>query len=354
MRARLACLSLTIAAGLLMTACAGPASQPESTATPEPAPAATPEPSPTPMPDPTATPAPSYTPVSLDAWLANMPENAPSFSYAPGDLDLDEDVNWPETVKLKIYYWSGTLEEAAEAYNIPWETFQAMNPDPEISDYSGGYYNLCLDDAYVLPQIEMQDVTIETPWVTFTRTEAVNTYTVPAALDEQAAAAMAAAYDFMYEHYGMHIGIDPSEYQEEEGYYISSDGALYTRYTDLERYLENIFSADRCKKMLSGPLPTDGSWNFGGYYQGPDDSIVFGVGDRGGNIAHCGTVYTQPELQPDGSILFWQLSLTIEKEDFRGWCVEGYDYTPDTASISEVRLVPTETGWRVDELGLPA
>lgn len=348
MRARFVCLSLILAAGLLLSACTGP-SQPESTPAP---PTATPAPSPTPSPEPT--PAPSYEPVSLDDWLANMPENAPSFSYAPGDLDLFEGVNWPETVRLELNYWPGTLEEAAEAYNIPWERFQAMNPDPEISDYDGSYYDLCLDDAYVLPQIEMQDVTIETPWVEYARTEAVNTYTVPAALDEQAAAAMAAAYDFLYEHFGLHLGIDPSEYQEEEGYYISTEGALYTRYTDLERYLGNIFSAERCAGMLSGPLPTDDSWEFGGYYQGPDDSIVFGVGDRGSNIAHCGTVYTQPELQPDGSLLFWQLSLTIEKEDFQGWGLEDYDYTPDTARIGEVRLIPTETGWRVDELSLPA
>lgn len=354
MRTRVACLSLTIAAALLLAACTRAASTAQPTPDPTPTPADTPAPTPAPTPDPTATPAPSYAPVSLDAWLAAMPENAPSFSFAPGDLDLDEDVSWPETVRLQINYWPGTLEEAAEAYNIPWETFRAMNPDPEISDYNGGYYDLCLDDAYVLPQIEMQDVTIETPWVAFTRTEAVNTYTVPAALDEQAAAAMAAAYDFLYEHYGMHIGIDPSEYHQEEGYYISTDGALYTRYTDLERYLGNIFSAERCAGMLSGTLPDDGSWEHGTYYQGPDDTIVFGVGDRGSNIAHCGTVYTQPELQPDGSIVFRQLSLTIEREDFRGWGQEGYDYTPDTASISEVRLIPTETGWRVDKLGLPS
>lgn len=351
MRTRFACLSLTLAAGLVLSACVGPDSREEPISTPAPAPTAAPQPSPTP--DLTAAPEPSYTPVSLDAWLANMPENAPNFSYASGDLDVDEDVSWPETVKLKIYYWSGTLEEAAEAYNIPWETFQAMNPDPEISDYSGGYYNLCLDDTYVLPQIEMQDVTVETPWVAFTRTEMVNTYTVPAALDEQAAAAMASAYDFLYEHYGMHIGIDPSEFQEEEGYYISTDGALYTRYTDLEQYLGNIFSADWCGKMLSGPLPMDGSWHFGTYYQGADDSIVFIMSDRGGDISHCGTVYTQPELQPDGSLLFWQLSLHIESEDFQGWG-QGIVYTPDTAYLSSVRLIPTETGWRVAELSLPS
>lgn len=354
MRARLACLSLTLAAGLLLCACTGESSAPDPAPTPAPTPAATPEPTPELTPEPTFTPSPSYAPISLETWLAHMPENAPDFSYAPGKLDLYEEVNWPETVHLEINYWPGTLEEAAEAYNIPWEQFRAMNPDPEISEYSGGYYNLRLQDDYVLPRIEMQDVTIETPWVAFTRTEMVNTYAVPAALDEQAAAAMAAAYDFLYEHYGMHIGIDPSETQEDQGYYVSTDGALYTRYTDLVQYLGNIFSADRCAQMLSGPLPTDGSWNFGTYYQGPEDTIVFGMSDRGGNIAHCGTVYTQPELQPDGSLRFWQLSLTIEKEDFRGWCVQGYDYTPDTASISEVRLVPTGTGWRVDELGLPA
>lgn len=348
MRARLACLSLTLAAGLVLSACAGPAPQAEPSATPEPVPTVTPAPSPTP--DPTATPEPSYTPVSLDTWLAVMPENAPSFSYASGELDVDEDVSWPETVRLKIWYWPGTLEEAAETYNIPWERFQAMNPDPEISDYSGGYYNLCLDDAYVLPQIEMQDVTIETPWVAFTRTEAMDTYTVPAALDEQAAAAMAAAYDFLYEHYGMHIGIDPGEFREEEGYYISTDGALYTRYTDLEQYLGSVFSQEYCAGMLGGPLPEE--WEFGKYYQGVDDSIVFGAGDRGSDITHCGTIYTQPELQPDGSIQFWQLGLNIASENFMGWG-QDMEYIPDTAYIRPVRLVPTETGWRVDKLSLP-
>ena len=121
MRTRLACLSLTLAAGLVLSACAAPASQAEPTATPEPAPTVTPGPGPTPASDPTAAPAPSHTPVSLDAWLAGMPENAPSFSYAPGKLNLYEDVNWPETVRLKIYYWPGTLEEAAQTYDVPWE-----------------------------------------------------------------------------------------------------------------------------------------------------------------------------------------------------------------------------------------
>lgn len=353
MRTRLACLSLTLAAGLVLSACAAPASQAEPTATPEPAPTATPGPSPTPAPDPTAAPVPSYTPVSLDAWLAGMPENAPSFSYAPGKLNLYEDVNWPETVRLKIYYWPGTLEEAAEAYNIPWERFQAMNPDPEISDYSGGYYNLCLDDAYVLPQIEMQDVTVETPWESYPYVQTKDTYTVPAALDEQAAAVLAVAYDFLYEYYGTQLGFTPAEPYEEEDYYIAADGALYTRYTDLEKYLSSIFPADWCAGVLGGSLPDKEKREPGCFYQGTDDAIVFGMGERGSDITHCGTVYTQPELQPDGSLLFWQLGLNIAIENFTGW---GQDvtYVPDIAYVTPVRLVPTETGWRVAELSLPA
>ena len=79
--------------------------------------------------------------------------------------------------------------------------------------------------------------------------------------------------------------------------------------------------------------------------RGENDEIVFQGGDRGSNIRHCGTSFTQPELQPDGSIQFWQLSLTVESDDFVGWG-EGITYTPDTASASIVRLEPSETGWR--------
>ena len=73
---------------------------------------------------------------------------------------------------------------------------------------------------------------------------------------------------------------------------------------------------------------------------------------RGGNIAYCGHLFTEPELQPDGSLAFWQLSLTCESDDFKGWAGEE-TIVPDTATVTTVRLVPTENGWRVDALELP-
>ena len=69
-------------------------------------------------------------------------------------------------------------------------------------------------------------------------------------------------------------------------------------------------------------------------------------------IQYCGTSFTEPEVQPDGSVEFWQLSLTVESDDFVGWGEE-ITYIPDTASATIVRLEPTENGWRVDALSLP-
>ena len=71
-------------------------------------------------------------------------------------------------------------------------------------------------------------------------------------------------------------------------------------------------------------------------------------GDRGGNIAYCGYLFTEPETQPDGSLRFYQIVLTCEDESFHGWDITE-PVTPDTATLRPVHLVPTEGGWRVDE-----
>ena len=52
------------------------------------------------------------------------------------------------------------------------------------------------------------------------------------------------------------------------------------------------------------------------------------------------------------TLTFWQLSLTCESDDFKGWAGEE-TIVPDTATVTTVRLVPTENGWRVDALELP-
>lgn len=359
-------LSCLLFSSLLLTACAPAAStaQPALTPTPSAAPpaatatpAATPDPTatptPTPSPVPTAAPLPQTT---LEEWAAAMPRT-PEYDIAEGPIKLQDYVAWPDQpVTLEILSWNGTLEEAAEAYHVPLETLLAMNPAPEMSDHTSDgstvYYNLKLQDEYIVPKPMVKYVTVSTPWVE-NSIERTDNYMVPATLSDQAAACMATAYDFQYEHYGMHVGIEPSERDEESGLYYTTEGALCTTYSELTQYMENVYAPECCDALLGGPeVKWEGNFTEKIYYQGENDTICFVGGDRGSNIAYCGKSFTEPELQPDGSIEFWQLSLMVESDDFVGWG-EGITYTPDTASATLVRLEPTETGWRVAQLALP-
>lgn len=337
---------------LLLAACT-PAENAASVATP----ATTPAPESTTIPEPTASP--TAAPVeettvpetALEEWVSVMPEQKPDYTVTEGTLELQEGVAWPDQpVTLQIYGWRGTLEEAAETYGVPLETLQALNPDPETWERDGTtiYYNLKLQEDYRVPRPSVKHVTISTPWVA-SRWEQTASYTVPAALSDQAAACMASAYDFQYKHYGMSGGIFPADYNEETGWYCTTEGGLYTKYSDLAQYLGAVYTEGACEPILGGAQVT---WPGAFYYQGEDDTILFVSGDRGSMIQYCGSSFTEPELQADGSIEFWQLSLTVESDEFVGWG-QGITYTPDTASASIVRLEPSENGWRVAELSLP-
>lgn len=88
------------------------------------------------------------------------------------------------------------------------------------------------------------------------------------------------------------------------------------------------------------------------FKEGENDTILSINGDRGSNIADCGYLFTKPELQPDGSLTFYQIELTCESENFHSWDVTE-PVVPDTATLLPVRMIPTEDGWRVDTFGLP-
>lgn len=342
---------------LLLTACApAESAAPATTPTVEPttAPTAAPEMTPTPAPSPVATPDPL---MEISTWSGAMPGQALQYTIEQGEAELDPDVTWPEEgVTLHIMGWKGSMEEAAETYGVPLETLQALNPDPRIEQDAEGnpyYSELILEQNYQLPDNPVKRVTVEVPWIE-NRYEQSGTYAVPASLSDQAAACMATAYYFQYEHFGMHLGIEPSEPlpDNDSYFYYSTDGAMYTSYSDLEQFLHCVYTPDYCARILGGPLDQRAEDAIQPYYQGENDTICFQMGDRGSNIAYCGKVYTEPELQPDGSLTFWQLSLTIESEDFQGWG-QDKEYIPDTATILPVRLEPSENGWRVDELSLP-
>ena len=326
---------------VLLTACTSApadsaAAAPEPTATP----VITPEPTPSPTPAPTMA---VYDEVSFDDWRDSADCTMPDYTFsAPHKPQPQEQVTWPEdgTVRL-CASWNGSLEEAARAFGIPAEELQAMNPD---CAWDGRYDDIRLQvKPYTLPYNNVVTVTVARPqWDNYHIK-----FDVPASLDKQAQAALATAYAFQYRYYGMSTGFYPSESVDDpRGYYTSraADGAAFVKYSDLDSFLHTVYSDAFASEIAGGPDAP--------YIEGADDSILFRMGDRGSNILYCGTLFTEPELQPDGSLEFWQLSLQLDDQTFEGWGGEG-PYIPTDAFAKPVRLIPTESGWRVDALELP-
>ena len=331
---------------LLLTACtpaesvlpaATPA--PEPTAVPSPLPAASPTPSPTAVPVEEA----SLPETTLEEWTSVMPEQRPGYTVTEqGPLELLDYVAWPDQpVELQIDSWKGTLEEAAEAFGVPLETLQEMNPDPETSNHTSDgstiYYNLKLQENYQVPRPDIKQVTISTPWVPAggSRRQAMRcrrrsvTRRQPAwhpptisSITTTACRAASGRRTMTRKPAGT----------------LPKRAACIPPTAILTRYLEAVYSPAVCEGILGGPVAEENPDDWHPYYQGENDEIVFQGGDRGSNIRHCGTSFTEPELQPDGSIQFWQLSLTVESDDFVGWG-EGITYT------RPIRPVPPSCGW---------
>ena len=326
---------------VLLTACTS-APADSAAATPEPTarPVITPEPTPSPTPAPTMA---VYEEVSFDDWRDSADCTMPDYTFsAPHKPQPQEQVTWPEdgTVRL-CASWNGSLEEAARAFGIPAEELQAMNPD---CAWDGRYDDIRLQvKPYTLPYNNVVTVTVARPqWDNYHIK-----FDVPASLDKQVQAALATAYAFQYRYYGMSTGFYPSESVDDpRGYYTSraADGAAFVKYSDLDSFLHTVYSDAFASEIAGGPDAP--------YIEGEDDSILFRMGDRGSNILYCGTLFTEPELQPDGSLEFWQLSLQLDDQTFEGWGGEG-PYIPTDAFAKPVRLIPTEGGWRVDALELP-
>lgn len=339
----------------LLTACASaPADSLAETSVPTETPAPTAEPTPEPMATPSPMPAPTmavYEEVSFDDWRGDAGCTMPDYTFSAPHKpqpQQGEKAAWP-TGGVTLRYSADSLEEVAEIFHTTVENIKELNPDwqDNYSRNGGRYWDLKVQaEPYTVPENNVVTVTVNAPWVEsyYDRTEVSD---VPASLDKQARAALASAYYFQYHWLGMHAGFTPFESVEGlpgwlRGY--ATDGAFYTKFSEFSSFLHTVYSDAWINDMLSmEPVP---------FAEGENDTILTIDGDRGSNIAYCGHVFTEPELQPDGSLTFYQVVLTCESEDFAGWAGDD-PVVPDTATLSLVRLIPTEDGWRVDALELP-
>ncbi len=307
--------------------------------------------------------APEQHTISLEQWRTQMSGQVADYTIEgphAATSRLEDLAVLPEDgVTLQVMWWggNGTLADAAETYGMTLEELQRLNPDVSdadlMDDSKGIYYYVTLllkDGLYQLPETQTQTVTITVPWVQ-NRNDNVSSYEITAALDEQAAAAMAEAYSFLA-HMNICCGYGPSEpVGEKENLYRAVEGARFTNYTDFTSYLNAVFSPELAESYANSAR-YDEKMNIyaGGYMQGENDELWFTGGERGTNILYCGTTFTEPELQSDGSLTFWQLSLQADYDSFEGWT---QPVKVAQAEVTPVRLVPTENGWRVDKLELP-
>ncbi len=178
------------------------------------------------------------------------------------------------------------------------------------------------DGWYQLPETQTQTVTITVPWVQ-NRDDNVSSYEIPAALDEQAAAAMAEAYSFLA-HMNICCGYGPSE--PVGGKPVPrGEGARFTNYTDFYFVSWNaVFSPELAESYANSARYDEKDEHLcGRLYAGGNDELWFTGGERGTNILYCGTTFTEPELQSDGSLTFWQLSPQADYDSFEAMDTAG-------------------------------
>lgn len=264
---------------------------------------------------------------------------------------------WPQE-PMTLYagkngIWQGTLEEAAETYHIPWGKFWEMNPNPVQQEFEvtgGKYYDkLVIAENYTVPGLNVKEVTIDLPYVE-SNYEKKQTIPVPDGLNEQATVMLAEAYSYLKNHERMR-GYYPCEDVDAEQYICkAAEGARFTQFSVFKRYLENIFVLEYVATQTSGHYNAEKGWYEGGYFEGENDTLCWQAGDKG-VVNYVGATWDKPQMLEDGSIEILQIGLWLTDEQLSSESWE--EESPKIACADIIRLVPTEKGWRIEQMDLP-
>ena len=237
-----------------------------------------------------------------------------------------------------------TWRQAAERFGVPEDTLRALNPDARCNPDGTLNDTLLLDPAYALPDANAQKmVHILVPWEDF---QGGRSYPMPAGLEDAACIAAAEALDFLW-HHNVRLGYFPAEPVEGENgaeLYQAAEGARFTRYGELQTYLQAIFTPQLAQQYAAGGYEEQYR-AYIGYLAGENDELRFGTGERGTNPAVLAQLCTAPQTQPDGSVVFGLLGLERDADPAAG-------DAPVRAVWHTIRLVPAEGGWRVAEAEL--
>lgn len=258
---------------------------------------------------------------------------------------LPDGANLPESLPLRVDLGERvTWRQAADALGMEVSELQSINPDVQPGE-DGTFlaYDLLVDTDYTLPDSQQRVVLINTPWEDY---QGSRLYYVPASLDEQASIATAEALDFLW-HYNVRLGYTPAQPVENDKnaeLYQAVDGARFTRYSELKTYLESVFTPELAAQYASGGYNAQYGY-YTGYMAGEKDELRFGGGERGTNPLILAQLCTEPQTQPDGSLVFGLLG--IESAE-----AAGAGAPPARVVWHTIRLIQTDDGWRVAEASL--
>lgn len=272
----------------------------------------------------------------------------PEYQIWSASVSLPDHLTLPQSLPL-VADLQGTLngmtwQQAADAFGLPVETLQALNPDPRMNPDGTLNDVILLDPDYALPVGSQRFVRIVLPWEQY---QGAHTYNLPTALDPDACIAAAEALDFLW-HYNVRTGYEPAELirTESDGaqLYRAGQGARFTRYDELQTYLESVFTPELAQQYAAGGYE-ESVHAYLGYLPGGNGELCFGTGERGTSPLVVAQLCTEPKTRPDGSVVFGLLGLERSAEP-------DSDNTPVQACWHTIRLVPADDGWRVAEVQL--
>lgn len=241
-----------------------------------------------------------------------------------------------------LYYignWQGkTWEEVAAETGFSADDLRILNPyvsEDDQGKLQRNVYELCLSEAWPVPQTEVCRVTVEMP--DMPEPYDSRTYQLPDALPDDAARVLALAY-YQMEANGQGFATEPLP--DNNDYVKVTSGVRFDTYSRLKSWLESVYTPEAVSAMLDIQEPY--------YKEGPGDELWIQGYAFDHIIPQSGLTCTEPVEQADGSFRFAAVCVCVTDEEGNP-----LDEGRGRMYYAPVHLVPTADGWRVAEAEVP-
>ena len=199
-----------------------------------------------------------------------------------------------------------------------------------------------LSEDYAIPQTEEILATVTVSGMPEPYQE--RQYPLPAALPREAAEALALSY-YNAEAEGQGFTCESSGTDDYRQVVASQ---RFTTFSEAEAYFETIYTPAALSELLQ-PLSDEGTGESTAYYrEGAGDTLLIVGYPYDSIIPQSGYTFTEPQVQPDGSLQFGGICVIIT-DDLGEPLPEGAGrlyYSPTV-------LVETGDGWRVETANPP-